>query len=99
VFPAGSLIEDACIAVAICEVNALIFSKHGEALTPFSGYLAPEEGVAALWEKIHAVQRAHELTWGEVARAVHHLSNSYLNWIVRIERHGDDPDARADLAC
>lgn len=96
IFGVGWEIERACMVVATVEIMCLAHSAEDASIPaappPDASY------VGQLWRAVARIVEAHGLTWGEAARIVHHLSDSWLNLIVRIERHGDREDARADLA-
>lgn len=47
---------------------------------------------------MRAVKREFGLTDAEALRIMHNAFSSWFNFPVRTERHGDDPDAKADLA-
>jgi hypothetical protein len=46
---------------------------------------------------VHWIER-HEVTWCEMARALTEQIHVYLKYILRAERHPEDPNKKADEA-
>lgn len=85
--------------IAVLAVETLCLGRSGGAeIEPETLGALNNDFARDVWAVVEMAVEEHDLTWGEVSRIVHHIPVSWLNYIVRIERHGDDPDARADLA-
>lgn len=93
-YPAGTVIERACTDVCTVEAKCLFASEY--AITPRGPLLSTS--AAALWKAVQTVVAERGLTWGEAARIVHHLTDSWLHLIVRWERHGPNSEKKADVA-
>lgn len=92
-YPEGAVIERMCTDVCRVEILCLRASDY-EHIPPDPW----QPSTRKLWHVVRLAVEEHGLTWGEAARIVHHLSDYWLNVILRIERHGDREDAHADLA-
>lgn len=93
--PEGSVIEQVCCDV--CDVEKLCLRASDTGLVPAAPVSLSVRAVK-LWEAVREKVDEAGLSWGEAARIVHHLSDSWLHYIVRWERHGPDSEKKADEA-